>query len=252
MTNEPTQDGLNGDFHRRDFLRLGAALSLGAFLAPTAAMASPAAAAATANRPAAGADILHGLRTRNEVALTFHGAGALSIAKSILSEVANAQAGISVLVVGTWLKANPSMAKIILDAGHDLGNHTMTHPVLSQLPLAKVQKEIDECAALLKKLTGSKGRWFRPSGTIRSNATIRTAAGRAGYKNCISYDVDSFDYTNQSPSVTLKRVQKLVQPGSIIGMHFGYANDVKAIPLVLAHLHAKGLKPVTLTELLRK
>jgi peptidoglycan/xylan/chitin deacetylase (PgdA/CDA1 family) len=244
MTNDPTPDGRQGNFDRRDFIRLGAALSLGAILSPSAAMAAQAA--------PAGPDILHGLRTRKEVAITFHGAGQLSIANSILKEAANSQAGLSILVVGTWLKANPSMAKVILDAGHDLGNHTMTHPVLSQLPLAKVQKEINECAALLKKLTGTHGKWFRPSGTIRSNATIRTSAGRAGYRNCISYDVDSLDYTGQSASATLKTIEKLVKPGSIIGMHFGYPNTVKAIPLILAHLHAKGLKPVTLTELLRK
>jgi peptidoglycan/xylan/chitin deacetylase (PgdA/CDA1 family) len=244
MTDEHTPEGLEGNFDRRDFIRLGAALGLGAILSPSAAMAAQAA--------PAGPDILHGLRTRKEVAITFHGAGSLAIAKSILGEAANAHAGISVLVVGSWLKQHPAMAKIILNAGHDLGNHTMTHPVLTQLPLAKVQKEIDECSALLKKLSGSQGKWFRPSGTIRSTATIRTAAGRAGYRNCISYDVDSIDYSDQSANTTLKIIEKSVKPGSIIGMHFGHPNTVKAIPLVLAHLHAKGLKPVTLTELLRK
>lgn len=240
MTEARGQD----DFHRRDFLRLGAALGLGAILAPTAAMASQA--------PPAGADITHGLRTRKEVAITFHGAGSISYAKAILSEVANANAGISVLVVGTWLKDFPQMAKLILDAGHDLGNHTMTHPVLTQLSLSKVQAEINQCDAILKKLTGHKGAWFRPSGTLKSNATIRTAAGRAGYKNCITYDVDSLDYTDQSTSATVKTVERLVKPGSIVGMHFGHAHTIKAIPLILADLHAKGLKPVTLTELLRK
>ncbi|HUW78991.1 MAG TPA: polysaccharide deacetylase family protein [Candidatus Nanopelagicaceae bacterium] len=246
MTNEQGQDSPQGEFDRRDFLRLGAAIGIGAILSPDAA------AARSRQSAPAGPDILHGLRSRKEVAITFHGAGPLHIANSIFHEVANAHAGISVLAVGTWLKENPSMAKVILNAGYDLGNHTMTHPVLTQLPLSKVEKEIKECAALLKKLTGSQGNWFRPSGTIRSTSTIRTAAGRAGYHNCISYDVDSLDYTNQSEHATAKTVAKLVKPGSIIGMHLGYPNTVKAIPLILAHLHKLGLKPVTLTELLRK
>ncbi len=233
-----------GDFHRRDFLRLGAALGLGAILSSNPAMAS--------QPSAAGPDITHGLRNRKEVAITFHGAGSISYAKAILAEVARANAGISVLVVGTWLQEFPEMAKMILDAGHDLGNHTMTHPVLTQLSLSKVQAEINRCDAILTKLTGHKGAWFRPSGTLKSNATIRIAAGRAGYKNCITYDVDSLDYTDQSTSATVKTVARLVKPGSIVGMHFGHAHTIKAIPLILADLHANGLKPVTLTRLLRK
>jgi hypothetical protein len=67
MTDEHTTDSREGNFDRRDFIRLGAALSLGAILSPSAAMASQA-------HPA-GPDILHGLRTRKEVAITFHGAG---------------------------------------------------------------------------------------------------------------------------------------------------------------------------------
>jgi len=237
------------NFHRRDFLKLGAALGLGAMLTPEAAMASH---RSVAHLAAAGPDITHGLRSRKEVALTFHGAGSTTYAKSILAEVAKANAGISVLVVGTWLKEFPEMAKLILDAGHDLGNHTMTHPVLTQLSLTKVEAQIKECDAILTKLTGHKGAWFRPSGTLKSNATIRTAAGRAGYQNCITYDVDSRDYTDQSASATVKTVTRSVKPGSIIGMHFGHAHTISAIPLILADLQAKGLKPVTLTELLRK
>ena len=233
-----------GEFDRRDFLRLGAALGIGALLIPNAAMASPSA--------AAGPDITHGSRTRKEVALTFHGAGSLAYAKKILAEVAHAKAGISILVVGKWLQEFPELAKMILDAGHDLGNHTMTHPVLTQLSLSKVQTEINRCDAILTKLTGEKGKWFRPSGTLKSNAVIRTAAGRAGYPNCLAYDVDSRDYTDQSVSATVKIITTSVKPGSIIGMHFGHAHTVKAIPLILADLHAKGLKPVTVTQLLRK
>jgi len=231
---------------RRDFLRIGAALGIGALLTPEAT------ASAALAKTSAGPDISHGSRKRHEVALTFHGAGNNAYAKSILQAAADAKAGISVFAVGTWLKASPEMARAILDAGHDLGNHTMTHPVLTRLSLAKVEREIDECAALLKKLTGSKGKWFRPSGTSRSNSVIRTAAGRAGYKNCLTYDVDSLDYTDQSPAATARAVAKSIKPGSIVSLHFGHAHTVKAMPLILADLASRGLKPVTLTRLLRK
>ncbi len=230
---------------RRDFLRMGAALGIGTVLTQTRI-------AEAVTKPSGGHDIAHGSRKRQEVALTFHGAGNNVYAKSILKVVADAKAGISVFAVGTWLKANPEMTRVILDAGHDLGNHTMTHPVLTRMSPVRVAHEIDECAALLKKLTGSNGKWFRPSGTPRSNATIRTAAGRAGYQNCITYDVDSLDYTDQSSAATVRAVTESIRPGSIVSLHFGHEHTVKAVPLILADLASRGLKPVTLTHLLRK
>lgn len=238
MTDEPA-------LRRRDFLRMGAALGIGTILAQTGT-------AEAVTKKNAGSDITHGSRKRQEVALTFHGAGNNAYAKSILKAVADAKAGITVFAVGTWLKATPEMARAILNAGHDLGNHTMTHPVLTRLSPVQVAHEIDECAALLKKLTGSNGEWFRPSGTSRSNATIRTAAHRAGYQNCITYDIDSLDYTDQSPAATVKAVTESIKPGSIVSLHFGHAHTVKAVPLILADLASRGLKPVTLTHLLRK
>jgi peptidoglycan/xylan/chitin deacetylase (PgdA/CDA1 family) len=60
------------------------------------------------------------------------------------------------MAVGTWLSANPSFARTITDAGHELGNHTWSHPTLSELAEADVVAEIVRCRDLLQKLTGSR------------------------------------------------------------------------------------------------
>jgi len=195
-------------------------------------------------------DINHGPRASKKVALTFHGAGPTKNATELLNIFSTTNTPVTVFAVGTFLKDNPSFAKQILDGGHDLGNHTMTHTQMKTISAKRVDQEIAECAALLKKLVGNHGSFFRPSGTQYSTALIRKTAQKYGYKNCISYDVDSHDYQDPGVSAVLNNINKSVKGGSIISLHFGHQNTVAAMPKIIENLNAKGLTPVTLTELI--
>ena len=195
-------------------------------------------------------DITHGSRSGKEVALTFHGAGDPKFATELLNIFSTTSTPVTVFAVGTFLQENPSMAKKILDGGHDLGNHTMTHTQMKTISAKRVDAEISECANLLKKLTGSHGSFFRPSGTQYSTALIRKTAQKYGYKNCISYDVDSHDYQDPGKAAVISNIDKGIKGGSIISLHFGHQNTVDALPNVIENIKAKGFNPVTLTELL--
>ena len=197
-------------------------------------------------------DITHGSRSGKEVALTFHGAGDLKFATELLNIFSTTSTPVTVFAVGTFLQDNPSMAKKILDGGHDLGNHTMTHTQMKTISAKRVDQEIGQCATLLKKLVGTSGALFRPSGTQYSTALIRTTAAKYGYKNCISYDVDSHDYQDPGAAAVISNINKSAKGGSIISLHFGHANTVKAMPKIIDDLKSKGLTPVTITKLLGK
>lgn len=195
-------------------------------------------------------DINHGSRSNKKVSLTFHGAGSPESAAALLKIFRNTSTPVTVFAVGTFLKANPSFAKEILNDGHDLGNHTMTHTQMKTIGPKQVDREISECADLLTKLTGSHGSFFRPSGTQYSTALIRSVAKKYGYKNCISYDVDSRDYLDPGAKSVVANIDKQVKPGSIISLHFGHKNTIEAMPKIIELLDNKGLTPVTLTELI--
>ncbi len=197
------------------------------------------------------ADVSHGPRDSQQVALTFHGAGDPSLARAILAEAKAASIGISVMAVGSWLESNPEFAKRIIDAGHDLGNHTMTHQAMKHLSASAANHEIARCAAELNKLVGNKGAWFRPSGTPTSNDIIRQAAFDNGYPFCVTYNVDSLDYQDPAESVVVNSVLKKVQSGDIVSLHLGHAVTTKALPKIIEGLAAKNLAPVTLTQLLK-
>ena len=195
-------------------------------------------------------DISHGPRGGKKVALTFHGAGDPKIATDLLNILSTSGTHVTVFAVGTFLISNPEFAKKILDGGHDLGNHTMTHTQMKTISAKRVDSEISECAALLKKLIGNHGAFFRPSGTQYSTPLIRKTAQKYGYKNCISYDVDSLDYQDPGKAAVISNINKGIKGGSIISLHFGHQNTIDALPTVIENIKTKGFEPVTLSELI--
>ena len=228
-----------------------ATTSRAAATAQTATTQAPGPSPEPAIARSAGPDIVNGPRTRHEVALTFHGAGDRSLTEQILRDCADHDAQITVFAVGQWLAGTPSLGVQILAAGHELGNHTWSHQPMRTLSAQAADDEIRRGADALRRATGSAGWWFRPSGTPRSTATIRAAAGRSGYQRCVSYDVDPQDYRDPGAALVASRTLDQVRPGSIVSLHLGHSGTVRALPQILAGLGAKGLLPVTLSRLLR-
>ncbi|MFD8573119.1 polysaccharide deacetylase family protein [Streptomyces sp. NPDC059639] len=200
--------------------------------------------------PGQPAQIDHGPRSGDQVALTFHGQGDPAIALALLKQAERARAHLTVLAVGTWLDKHPELARRIVDGGHDLGNHTMHHIGISELPEAEARAEITGCADRIRRLTGSIGSWFRPSRTRTATPLVARLARGAGYPHVLSYDVDSLDYTSPGQEAVVQNVVSAVRPGSIVSLHFGYPDTVKALPSLLEHLDRRGLSAVTCTELL--
>jgi len=195
-------------------------------------------------------ELVHATSGRAEVALTFHGAGDPGLARSILTTLAERGAAVTVLAVGTWLAQYPDVAKLVTDHGHELGNHTWSHQQMPQLDAGQAAEEVARGAAALKAAVGSAGWWFRPSGTPHSTATIRAAALKSGYQRCVSYDVDSRDFTDPGP-VAIRRALTTSRAGSVVSMHLGHPGTLTALPGVLDDLGHRGLTPVTASALFR-
>ena len=172
------------------------------------------------------------------------------MADALLAEAEQAGARVTVLAVGSWLGQYPQIARRVLRGGHDLGYHTMHHLDIKAMNASGTYAEIAGCARRLHALTGSIGRWFRPSQTQYSTPLIEREARKAGYQTCVSYDVDSLDYTDPGPDAVVSTVLRLTRPGSIISLHCGHPGTVTALPAIMRGLVSRGLRPVTLTELL--
>lgn len=244
-----------GTLSRRAFLAAVPVLAAGACAASPPAVPAPApgappapstTAAAPAATPFAGTatELVSATSGRPEVALTFHGAGDLDLATKILTGFADRGAAVTVLAIGTWLQQSPDAAKIVADHGHELGNHTWSHPDLTTLDTAGVRAEIERCRDRLAALTGSPGDFFRPSAAQHATKEVLRLAGAAGYEHVLSYDVDSRDFTDPGAAAIRRNVRKAVA-GDVVSMHLGHPGTLEALPGLLDDLAARGLKPVT-------
>jgi peptidoglycan/xylan/chitin deacetylase (PgdA/CDA1 family) len=195
--------------------------------------------------------IANGPRSATKVALTFHGSGDPGLTDQILALAARLQAPITVFAVGQWLQQNPTMAGKILGAGHELANHTYTHPSLGRLGQAAVAQEIVKCRDVLVAQSRSTGVYFRPSGIeTRPADLILEEAGKAGYSTCVGFDVDPLDYNDPGSTTIVNRVAAGLKPGSIVSLHLGHSGTVAAFERIVTTIRNRGLSPALVGDVL--
>jgi peptidoglycan/xylan/chitin deacetylase (PgdA/CDA1 family) len=203
-------------------------------------------------RPTGPAQVVYsGPRDRKEIALTFHGSGDPALTTQLLGEAKRLSAPITVFAVGTWLEQHPDMTRQILSGGHELENHTYTHPQLRGAGAATVGREVTRCRDVLAAQAGSGGRYFRPSG-MEGNypAVVMEQAGLAGYGVVCGFDVDPSDYLDPGAAAIEARVRQSLKPGSIVSLHLGHLGTVTAFPTLVADARSRGLQPVLVRDLL--
>jgi peptidoglycan/xylan/chitin deacetylase (PgdA/CDA1 family) len=194
--------------------------------------------------------VQHGTIGSSHFALTFHGAGDTALSEAALAILKKLRAPITVFAVGNWAAANPTLMATFLRDGHELANHTLTHPSLRRLNRSKVAIEISGCAEALKHATGAIGSWFRPSGTPTPTTLILEEALKAGYQTVVGYSVDPSDYQDPGTKAVVARTLKGLTGGSIVSLHLGHKGTVDALEQIILGGRSSGLEPVTVTKLL--
>ena len=137
---------------------------------------------------------------------------------------------------------------MVVDLGHELGNHTWSHPDLAALDDDGVRVEIERCRDLIAAATGGPGAFFRPSQAQHATPPVRRAAAAAGYPTVLSYDVDSRDFTDPG-APAIRRNVAAVRAGGVVSLHLGHPGTLDALPAVLDDLAGRGLRPVTASAL---
>jgi peptidoglycan/xylan/chitin deacetylase (PgdA/CDA1 family) len=195
--------------------------------------------------------VQHGPASARAVALTFHGSGDPALTRRMLAEARRLGIPLTVFAVGNWLDANPGMARELVADGHELANHTYTHPVIGRLGGPAVLTEITRCRdALAAHGGGAPARWFRPSGMDVATPLVLEEAGKAGYRTVVGYSVDSRDFTDPGPAAIEARVASGLAPGAIVSLHLGHPGTITAMEPMVRHLTSVGLRAVTVSDLL--
>jgi peptidoglycan/xylan/chitin deacetylase (PgdA/CDA1 family) len=248
-----------GPLSRRDAIGVGlVALVAGCSAGPTVAAPKTTRPAPTTTVPVTtsaqtggpAVQVARGTSGRPEVALTFHGAGDLGIARQIHDALAAANAPATIMAVGTWVAANPDGIRMFHDSGHDIGNHTWSHGVMTSMSTSTLASEIERCRDALVAALGTPGSFFRQSSAQTATQPELVEAGLAGYARALSYDIDGLDWRDPGPTA-IRRAVATATAGSIVSLHLGHQGTVVALPGILTDLAARGLTPVTATGLLK-
>jgi peptidoglycan/xylan/chitin deacetylase (PgdA/CDA1 family) len=152
-------------------------------------------------------------------------------------------------LIGENAASNPDLVRQILADGHEIGNHSWTHPQLSKLSDDRVTAEISKTQDTIKEASGFTPTLLRPpygAITARQREWIESQFGL----NIILWSVDPFDWKRPGASVITQRILSQVRPGAIILSHDIHKQTVDAMPTTLDSLIAKGYKFVTVTQLI--
>jgi peptidoglycan-N-acetylglucosamine deacetylase len=152
-------------------------------------------------------------------------------------------------MIGQNAQANPTIVQRILAEGHEIGNHSWTHPQLSKLSDDKVTEEITKTQTAIKNACGYTPVLLRPpygAITARQKEWIEKQFGLS----VIIWSVDPFDWKRPGASVIEERILAGARPGAIILSHDIHKQTVDAMPATLDALAAKGFKFVTVSQLI--
>lgn len=155
-------------------------------------------------------------------------------------------------LVGNWVDKFPEDVKMIYERGHDIGNHSATHPHMTKLSEEQCKKELMDAHKKVKDLVGYDMDLFRPPyGDY--NEKVLNIAKECGYYT-VQWDVDSLDWKEYGVKNEIKTVldHKDLRNGSIILFHNNTTYTPDALPAIIEGLQEQGYVIVPISELIIK
>ncbi len=195
--------------------------------------------------------VVHVKTEEKVIALTFDDGPHPRYTERILAVLAKHDVKATFFMVGINVERYPAAAKAVVDAGHEIGNHTYHHAHLAGMNEGDTRDEVDACARRILDICGASPLLFRaPEGT--RGETLHTLLDSMGYRQ-ILWNVDTLDWKGRESGDIAKTVLRKVRGGDIILMHdyvSGKLQSEAALGLIIPALKARGYRFVTVSELL--
>lgn len=184
------------------------------------------------------------------VALTFDDCFFPSSWDSILRTLARNRVKAAFFCPGFLVRAFPHLAARTLRAGHTIGSHGWDHAQLSASAYGGILWRLKRDRDVWWRWREAAVPYFRPPYGAY-NSTVLSAAGAAGYRYTVLWDVDTRDWTNPGLGAIVSRAVRPARAGSIILLHVK-PQTALALPLIIRGLRNRGLTPIGLDELLHR
>lgn len=183
------------------------------------------------------------------ISITLDGTWGANYTEEILQILRENNVKITFFFAGYWLEKYPELVRKIAAEGHEIGNHSYTHPHFNQLSKEKIKEELESTSNLIEKLIGKRPVFFRPPFGEYNNNVIRTA-NELGYQ-VIQWSIDSLDWMEPGVDKIVERVLK-AESGDIILMHNNAPETPEALRRLIPIFKQRGYRIVPLSELVYK
>lgn len=182
------------------------------------------------------------------VALSFDAAWGNEQTQQLIDILAEFQVKTTFFVVGDWVDKYPESVAALHAAGHEVMNHSDTHPYMTKLSADGIKKEIEACNEKIAAITGVAPTLFRAPYGDYNNKVILSLRGLGMYT--IQWNIDSLDWKDLTPEQMTARIIPKVTPGSIILFHNGGKYTPDVLPTILRTLQSDGYKIVKVSEII--
>lgn len=194
------------------------------------------------------------------IALTFDDGPSREFTPQILRILREKDVKATFFVVGANAALEPGILRAIYADGHDIGNHTFTHPNLSEIPAAQLDLELNATQRVLESKLGVRTTLFRPpfvkdiEPETRDQARTLVSSAAMGYIT-IGLKIDPLDWERPGALEIVNRTinYAMAQRGNIVLLHDAggdRSQTVEALPMIIDELRARGFRFVTVSELL--
>jgi peptidoglycan/xylan/chitin deacetylase (PgdA/CDA1 family) len=128
--------------------------------------------------------------------------------------------------VGRYVQQRPDIVREVVKAGHVMGNHTFTHPLLSLKSAAEIRQELTDCNQALQDAIGEHSNLFRPPFGGRRPAVLRIA--RELGLEPVMWNVTGYDWNAPPAAMIEKKVSRQIRGGNVILLHDGGHKEMGA------------------------
>lgn len=154
---------------------------------------------------------------------------------------------VTFFIGGSWAKRNPDCLRQLAQSGHEIANHSYSHPHPNKLSKQQNQQEITRTEELVKEVTGKKTTLYAPP-YGEYNDTVLAAADELGYKT-IMWTIDTIDWQRPAPATIIQRVTGKLKNGAIILMHPTEPTQ-KALGQLIDEIRRKGYELATVSDII--
>ncbi|GAA2203945.1 hypothetical protein GCM10009850_000960 [Nonomuraea monospora] len=182
------------------------------------------------------------------IALTFDD-GPGKYAGTLLDTLKKYDAKATFFLEGQYVKSRPQYVKRMAAEGHELGNHSYSHPDFTKSEAATIKSEIQKTQDAVKKAAGVEPKLLRPPYGL-ADLQVADIAAEFGMP-MILWTAGSQDWSTKNVDAIQKQTLAVAKPNAIILMHDWVKQTVDGMPALIKTLQNKGYHLVTVSDVVK-